>query len=315
MNSKHLTLSLALLSSSLGLWAQQERALPILSQGQEAASVAMGGNHYGESHHLYLYGNPTSALYQKGHFEAGLYYHSQNLKDENQSTLTGLGGATTWRQGRHAWMLGTRYYGGLRQADISSNESQRRTRLLYDQTVDVAYALRTGAFSFYAMGSYIATNQMRGVATYAASLGLSYRNSFRWQDKDLHYVLTAKGSNFGPSFSYLKKGSRVQPPSAVGLGAEVSHAGSLHGVKANLSAEHFLTPSEAASTRLQVGAEYAYRQMAMLRAGYFHDTNGLSALSLGLGARYKMLRTDVSLVLPNNQNISPQVALSLGVAF
>lgn len=315
MKSKSITLFLALMSSGLGLWAQQERSLPILSQGQEAASIAMGGNHYGESHHLYLYGNPTSRLYQHGKLEAGVYYHNQNLKDENRSNLTGVGGSFTWLQGRHAWMIGTRYYGGLRQADITTNEGQRRTRLLYDQTLDLAYALRIGSFSLYTMGTYVATNQMRGVATYAAGLGLSYRSSLIWKDQSFRYLLTAKANNLGPSFSYLKKGSRVFPPSSVGLGGEIAYTRVKHGLKTNFSTEHFLAPTEAASTRLQMGAEYTYRKVAMLRAGYFHDTNGLSALSVGLGANYKMLHTDVSLVLPNNKNVSPQLALSLGVAF
>lgn len=311
MNIQQLFITAGLLTS-LSVQAQQERALPILTQGKDARSVAMGGNTYGSSANAALYTNPSAALNTAQPTNITAYYHSQTLKGDTPFTLTGTGLSASYRFGQHALLVGTRYYGGLKYTEIGQNEKTAATRTLYDQTFDLGYAIAWGKWNTFVSASYVLTRQMRTASTFAATLGASYHDAISSQ---LHYNATAKVGNLGNSFSYIKKGKSVYPPTFVGLGGELNYAKGTHATTLALGLEQYFLPSEAASTAWNIGAEYAYRQTGMLRLGYTHDTNGFSAFTMGLGIKFKKYHFDVALQNPNNSNVSSQYLLSAGITF
>lgn len=301
---------LALGLSTASAYAQQERALPILTQGRDVASVALGGAHYGTSGQAHLYTNPSAALYAERPFSLSTYYQHQRL---GESALRAMGFASSYRLGeRHAFMLGARYSGGLKHTEITQGEQTRYERSLYDLTLDLGYSLRLGKFSPYITAHYILSDQMRRVSTMTLGVGASYRDQMTLLGQSWRYSLVAKASNIGPSFSYIRRGSAVYPPSSVALGGALQTDGEQHQLGMQLGVEHYYAPSAAASTQLQTGLEYAYRRLLMARVGYCHDTNGLSQLTLGLGLRYRGLHIDLAYARPNNQIVSPQMSLGLG---
>lgn len=305
-------LGLILSLGSLTSYAQQERSLPILTQGGDVASMALGATHYGNSRYAHIYSNPTAALYGAKPLSLSSYYQHRSIEGQ---TLRGFGFAGSYRLGeQHGFLLGSRYFGGLKHLEITQGEQQRNERSLYDLTIDLGYTLRLGNFSAFAVGHYIISDQMRMVSTMTASLGASYRNTLSLFNEVMSYTLTARANNLGPSFTYIKKGTAVYPPSSLAVGGELTSTQWQHGVRVALGVEHFYAPQDAASTQMQSGLEYSYRGIVMARAGYNLDTNGLSMLTLGLGAKYKMLHIDLAYMLPNNTIISPQLTLGLGVS-
>ncbi len=305
-------LGLILGLSTLGAQAQQERSLPILTQGGDVASLALGATHYGNSRYAHIYTNPSAALYADRPLSISTYYQHQKVEAE---ALRAIGLAGSYRLGgRHALLIGTRYFGGLRHTEITMGEQQRKERALYDMTIELGYALRLGKWSPFVVGSYIISDQMRMVSTMTASLGVSYRDQLQLFRQQMDYTLTAKASNLGPSFTYIQRGTAVYPPSSLALGGELASTAWHHGVRLALGVEHFFAPREAASTQVQSGVEYSYRGLVMARAGYTHDTNGLSMLSLGLGGRYKALHLDLTYRRPNNSITSSQLIVGLGVS-
>lgn len=311
---KYIAIGLMIFGFGLSTYAQQERALPILTQGHDASVVALGGNHYGTSHYAHIYGNPTSALYADHPGTISSYYQHTRL---GEASLRALGASGSYRLGtRHVILAGARYFGGLHHTEITLGETRRRERLLYDLTVDFGYGIRLGKFSLYASGTYILSDQMRAVSTMTASVGASYRGGLSLFGQSVQYVTSLKARNLGTSFTYIKDGSPVYPPSSVGIGGELSTVCmGMHGIRLGAGVEHYYAPSQAASSQILIGGEYSYRGMVMARLGYNHDTNGLSSLSLGLGGAYRVVRADLSYTLPNNDMLSPQLALSMGVSF
>lgn len=292
--------------------AQQERSLPILTQGRDVATLSLGSTHYGNSNYAHIYTNPTAALYGQRPLSLSTYYQHSSIEGQ---TLRALGFAGSYRLGeRHAFLVGSRYFGGLKHLEITPGEQQRNERSLYDLTIDLGYTLRLGNFSAFAVGHYIISDQMRMVSTMTASLGASYRNTLSLLQENMSYTLTAKANNLGPSFTYIKRGTAVYPPSSFAVGGELASTTWQHGLRLALGVEHFYAPQDAASTQVQSGLEYSYRGIVMTRVGYNYDTNGLSMLSLGLGAKYKLLHLDVAYTLPNNSIMSPQLTLGLGLS-
>ena len=158
MNTKASILLLAAgLCATSTLQAQKikgTRALPILEYAQSAQTAALGGNHYGESDVSHLYTNPTSLLYGETVLSLGGGLRTLGKVEGFDGTNNLYNASLGICVGRHAFFGGFRYLGGMKYTPIDQNENaKKKTRQLFDYTVDLGYAIRMGVFSAYAKGS------------------------------------------------------------------------------------------------------------------------------------------------------------------
>lgn len=315
---KKLCLLLAM-ALGLGLEVQaqtyQARALPVLEMGADARTVAMGGSHYGLSKSAHLYTNPVSMALGNERVSVGAGWR-------HQSAYTGLSGSLDtyslsagFRLGRHALMIGGRYFQspkvtGMNSLEVPTNPAQPR-----DYTLDLGYALRLGRFALYGTGSYVSSDLGGPTAqTFVFGVGLFYRHTIEMSGGDkLGYLLGVKGQNMGPYFRYSKGRVNTQPPCFVGLGGELSYEmDERHKLTLSLGGEQHFMPYRAMSTVFRGGAEYQWHRTISIRTGYMFDTDRINCFSLGAGLRFRALTLDAAYLTEPIKGAGGSLHLTLG---
>ena len=108
--------------------------------------------------------------------------------------------------GRHAFFGGFRYLGGMKYTPIDQNENaKKKTRQLFDYTVDLGYAIRMGVFSAYAKGSYVYTDQGAAASTMVFGGGVFLRSSEEPSATGMNFILGAKVDNLGAKYKQSAK--------------------------------------------------------------------------------------------------------------
>ena len=119
--------------------------------------------------------------------------------------------------GRHAFFGGFRYLGGMKYTPIDQNENaKKKTRQLFDYTVDLGYAIRMGAFSAYAKGSYVYTGPGGCRLDDGLRWGRLLRSSEEPSATGMNFILGAKVDNLGAKYKQSAKSSSTYAPAYAG---------------------------------------------------------------------------------------------------
>ena len=219
--------------------------------------------------------------------------------------------------GRHAFFGGFRYLGGMKYTPIDQNENaKKKTRQLFDYTVDLGYAIRMGVFSAYAKGSYGLHRPGRcRLRRWLFGGGVFLRSSEEPSATGMNFILGAKVDNLGAKYKQSAKSSSTYAPAYAGAGGEISYGISgEHRLALGAGVDYFFAPSNAASSAIHFGGEYLYHQLVALRAGYQYDTNGAKGVSAGLGLRFKPLALDATYMAPTYSGGKSSLWVTVGLS-
>ena len=172
-----------------------------------------GGNHYGESDVSHLYTNPTSLLYGETVLSLGGGLRTLGKVEGFDGTNNLYNASLGICVGRHAFFGGFRYLGGMKYTPIDQNENaKKKTRQLFDYTVDLGYAIRMGVFSAYAKGATSTPTKGLLPRRWSSVGGVFLRSSEEPSATGMNFILGAKVDNLVRSTSRAPRVARPMPP-------------------------------------------------------------------------------------------------------
>lgn len=317
MQYKNIFATCAIALSMLSAQAQTARALPILERSTDARSLAMGSTLLGHTDGMYVYTNPSAMLYADR--ALSLDVSSAIYPKEEFGRLMQYNASGAYRfLDRHAVSVGFRYLGGLTFHKISSDLKERGEFKPYDWTLDLAYAFRlSDALSVYASGTFY--QSFSGVSATGAtfSLGASYRKELRLGAMPARLTLGVRALDLGPGVQYSRSQERYDLPSSLVLGGDLGlRLTEQHQLTLAMSGRAFFATEGSRELRLGVGAEYTYREMLALRAGYDHSKEGHKGFAFGAGLKISQtLKLDAAYSLAKLGSISSNTLMvGLGLA-
>ena len=217
MNTKASILLLAAgLCATSTLQARRSRGhVPCLSSSMLRAHRRQpsGGTTMVRAMYLISTPNPTSLLYGETVLSLGGGLRTLGKVEGFDGTNNLYNASLGICVGRHAFFGGFRYLGGMKYTPIDQNENaKKKTRQLFDYTVDLGYAIRMGVFSAYAKGSYVYTDQGAAASTMVFGGGVFLRSSEEPSATGMNFILGAKVDNLGAKYKQSAKSSSTYAP-------------------------------------------------------------------------------------------------------
>ena len=283
------TLTTILLAASLGSAAAQSRILPLGDMAASAASLASGGSRYAGGGAA-VYTRPSSAFAQDGSFGAD-YSAAIIPADGCTQTLHTLTAA--WHGGRHAVLLGGRYWLQGKQdifVDDNMSETSDPRLTMHSCAFDAGYAFAISqSMHAYATVGYVAEKALATVSAVRATVGADYMGGGSLFGLGAKYVAGASVSNIG-RYSGGGSGGSLSP--RIGLGGSVAIApGARQTLSVNADAGMYLASGNAKSAaELAAGVGYTFLDSYTLRVGT-HVGDHDNAFAAGAEARIGRLFT------------------------
>lgn len=299
----------------------QESIFSFPSESTDVASIAMGGN-ISLSPSQPLYSLPTLSLNGIEKWSASYSVVALPLSRDALGATHSIAGCYRLRQGLDL-SLGGRLRRGT-PIDLTSETGNELGRFTPSEgSVDLAVAMvLSRKLSGYIRGSYLMSSvgvTARGVA---ASVGVTYEDSFRLVDDQVVYSTMAVSlDNIGPKLSYrgrMSDGSsdvrgKVSLPSALALRAGLHTAlADDHTLGLALSGGYFYHLRPYYGLYGGVGGEYLWRQMLSLRLGASVQMRHM-IYSAGVGAHYKGLSLQTAYTY--SPDMHQRGTLSLGLSY
>lgn len=285
MKMRKIILGLGLLIAPIVCFAQNSLALPFLTLAPDARGAGMGGNQYGETVNMYMYGNATSFLYgDKMLNVSGSFLVLPKIEDAGRNMYYGL--SASYKVGNHGISAGFRYMGGLNFAV----DGRKKAIKPMDMSFDLGYAYRlddhwSGSLSVSCIQSTVKTTAI-GVGFGA---GVYYRNT----TNSGRYIIGLNGGNLGTQMDYGRKYSKSYLPGYAGLGGEYTMLMGENALSFSGGGQYYFMPVEAAMFTGNVGVEYNYAKMLSGRIGFIYGQHDFSRVTFGAGYNYNdMLRID-----------------------
>lgn len=322
MNNKQIigalfVLALSLLSA-LPLRAQGSRPLAFLETPSDARTAAMGNVTLTKTDRNYLYTNPASFFNSDKKFAVSATGLTHMIpKDEMLTGNLLFGSATAGYRflDRHAVFAGFRFQGGLGIKGGSNDQwsTKRRTTRPYDWALDLGYAFKINdELAAYASGSFIQTYTGRTAYAGAFSVGANYLVTFS-EVTDLNLGLRV--ADFGAPIFFSSRQAYALPTNAQ-LTADLGHAFSdEHKVRAAVGGKYYFLPEKAQVFQTNIGAEYSYRQYAILRAGFQYGTKDTSLWTVGTGLALYGVKFDLAYLGALNSYGANRLMMTLSYDF
>lgn len=311
MNYKQIILSTALLAAPALMVCGQSRALPVLEISTDARNAGMGGNQYGYSESMLTYSNLTAILYGEETWNASAA--SQIFpKEDEVGRLKFYGASVSHRFSMHGLNVGYRYLGGY-----TVPLDEKNTVKPADFTIDLAYSIRLSDHFSAAVGaSFIHSKVYKEASTVAFNAAAYYRNAINSLAGGADYVVGVNVANLGPSLDYGANYQKAKLPLSFGGGGEFGvNVSDFSRVSLALAAQYYCYPQKSKLFTGNVGAECAFGNTLFLRAGYNYAQHDLSRATVGIGAKYSILRVDFAYLKGMGDNEVDITAFTVGVSF
>ena len=289
----------------------QGQSVSLLDINPDAGSAAMGGNWYGESHTMSIYGNPTSIHYAKNESNAGVYLTSQFFDDfADAGKMNYYAAAGHYRIGIHGIHAGVRYLGGL-EIPTSNRIIKPKT-----MTFDLGYSIRLGEhLSASATASLVSDEIIEKATTVSFNVAAYYRTQLDLAE-GAALVAGADCGNMGPDLDYGDDYSKAHLPVYFGgggsLGVDLFEG---HHLTASLGARYYSFPEASEMFTVGAGLEYRLFDMISARGGYIYGENENSLVTAGIGAEYKAFRFDAAYLSGLGDNDMSSLLLTVGMKF
>lgn len=290
-------------SFSISALAQGQDALPFTRIDRDPALSGMAGASVASSDQASwsAFRNAAVLPFFQGSLDAGIGYQLWAPSTAKSSNIN-VGVAYKFSD-RIGLSLGFTSQSGNPYDVVNSDGEVSGTFRPTDMVVALGFGVGLGEkFSLGINGRYVNQRLGEGLAYngFNADLMLMFKPSDLFQ-------LAAGVSTLGNSITAVTREKFAQPAHAV-LGAEFKP---IHGLKIDAEAEYYFSKNFAAA----IGAEYCIVDIVYVRAGYRYASAACvipSHLALGLGAKFKGFRLDVSYL-----TASPALGntLNIGIGF
>lgn len=262
---------------------------------------------------MLTYTNPTAILYgeQKWSVAATMQMYPDN---DDAGRMNLYAASVSTRLGKHGLNVGYRYLGGLSVPTGEGNKTLEPA----DWTIDLAYSLRiTDNFSAAVGASLVRSKVYKEATTAAFNVAAYYRNDFQAFGNSVNYVVGINAANMGPDLDYGKKYKKTHLPASFGAGGEIgTDFCKNHHLSVSLAGQYYCMPVKAKLFTANVGAEYGFKKLVFVRAGYRYGDNDYSLYSLGLGVSIsELVYLNAAYQHGLGDNDISQKMLTLGVRF
>lgn len=296
--------------------AEGGQSIPVLTVNPNARNVAMGGNMFGESNTMMIYGNATSIYNssKKIHVSATTQMFSEFTEDAGKQKFAAVSGSYLLGS-RHGIHFGARYLGGLKY-DIMGRKGVE-TAEPKDMTFDLGYSFKLND-NFSAQMSIMYLNSELGGDYSGSTVGFDiaayYRTTINLMS-GLDITAGVRGGNFGGQLEY-DKGSKADLPSYAGAGGEFAlNMTDSHRLTLAVDAKYFVLPEDSRMLMAGAGLEYTFKNMISLRGGYLYGEEENSSLTAGLGFEMDIITVDAAYIKGMGDNDVDACLVSLGVRF
>lgn len=287
----------------------------------DARSAAMGGAGVaapGGDHAVFH--NGAAALSDVTRRGGVAYTYSPWMRDyESGYSLHSLGSFYKINQ-RNAILLGFRYFGYPEMDGTGEDASGIHPKEI---AVEAGYAYEViKNFSVSATFKYLFSDMgrignSRGASSVAFDLGVLYKCGINdWEGAGWSVGLHA--SNLGPKINYLTSKEALPATVKVGGAADLPFL-QMHKLTLTADLGYRLSPADVQALSVSAGAEYAWRELVMLRGGYHcgdKKKGDASYATAGAGVEYAGVRLDFAWLFAGHEYLARNTFwVSLGYSF
>lgn len=306
MKFKNIIIS-AMLIAFPAMAGAQSTGAELLRMSADARTTTLGGNIFGESENMLVYGNPTSIYCGERKLNISTSfrgYNEQIIKDQRYYAV-----GASYRLGRHAAHFGYRRLGGLEVSYIDVLPVKP-----VDYSFDFGYSYRINKhFSAAATVSYIESKVVEKASTYAFGASAFYRTNF---GRDTKLTAGLGLGNFGGELEYktMSDSPKAELPSYYGLGGELStQIAHGHDAAVSLGYRHIEGSHNTSADLLSIGAEYTLFRTASWRVGYMHAGNDNDLLTCGATVRLSKFQVGFSYIDGIGDNPMDSYMITIGL--
>lgn len=284
------TLLTLILGTTLSVSAQNN-TLPILDITPSARALAMGSHTVGLSKGMYIYTNPASFFYNSiGNFNVSYtgQLHS-SLEGAGRLQYHALGAG--YKTGRHAFLAGLRYMGGLEY-----NLDDGTTLSPGWFTTDLTYAAKIWHGLVTSVGaSFIRSKYDTSAMTVGCNASLHYGDQIAWVGRSWDYIVGASVVGVGLPLNYGDDRPKVDIPIRTDIGGEIAtDIATDHRLSMAMATQLYVFPTQTQSVSVSGGMEYSFRRLCFVRGGYTHGQNDYRVASAGIGVSYRSFSIDAT---------------------
>lgn len=272
-----------LLAVSIDIAMAQSRMLPLNDMVASTSALSSGGSRYAADEAL-VYTLPSAAFEKDGSFRAD-YSVAIIPSDEYTQTLHTLTAA--WHKGRHAVLMGGRYW-LMGKQDIFVDENMKETSephlTIRSYAFDAGYAFAlSGSFHTYATVGYVSEKALATVCAVRGTIGADYTYKGKLLGLEAKYLAGVSVANLG-CYSCGDDSGSLSP--RIGAGGNVGLVtGHGQNISANVDVGMYLASGNAKSeTELAAGIGYTFLYNYTLRVGT-HIGDNDNALTAGAAVR------------------------------
>ncbi len=313
---KKIIVTVAILIGFVTALLAQGGVLPFLRLNADARTGGMGDATMGEATGMYIYTNPTSFLVDSTKNIYGSYTFGM-LPKIGDDRLMYHAVSAGYKRGKHALLVGFRYYGGQEINKVTSGGlPSKKTIKPYDYAVDLTYTRDLGGrFSAYVTGTFLQSYIGKTAYTGSASGGVYWRNATDVSGTPLTYTVGLGFYDLGGVVKYGK--NEYDQPTSVGLGGSFGlELAEEHQLNLGWTARYFVNvmPKDACKFTGGFGAEYLFKNRIAARTGY-HFENLNRHTTVGLGYSMDKFRLDVAYKISVEKELDNALYLGCSVRF
>lgn len=296
-------------------------AVPFLNIGPDARGAGMGQVGAATSADVYsMYYNPAKYAFAEGKAAVGVSYAPwmRNLTDGlNLYSLNAFYRITP----KQTVAISGRYFTTGDYTFMNNNGDEIGTSSTSDMAVDIAYSYLFGKnfsaalaarYIHSSLGDITLEDKVEGAGAFAADIALLYKRDAKVMGNSAHWGVGLNFSNLGTKMSYLPEGGKTSLPMNIRLGGSFDmDFCTNNNVMLALDLTKLLVdgPSgDSAPLVWALGAEYSWKKMIHVRAGYQDmgkDNGEVQLFTMGVGGSYYGVGLDVAYWMPMGNDDSP----------
>lgn len=290
----------------------QNNALPILDITPSARALAMGSHTVGLSKGMYIYTNPTSFFHNKSKAFDISYTGQLHSLLEGAGRLQYHALGAGYKTGRHAFLAGLRYMGGL---EYALDDGTTLAPVWF--TTDATYAAKIWRGLAASVGaSFIRSKYDTTATTVGCNASLHYSDRIAWVGRAYDYTVGASVVGIGLPLNYGKDRPKVDMPTHTDIGGEIAtDIATDHRLSVAVATQLYVLPTRTQSVSVSGGMEYAFRQFCFVRGGYTQGQHDYKMATVGVGVSYRSFSIDATYHKTLIEGGVGALTISIGHAF
>lgn len=322
LNMKNFFLGLLFTAIAGPLSAQvATTAVPFLTIGPDARGAGMGQVGVATRADVYsMFYNPAKYAFAEGKAAVGVSYAPwmRNLTDGlNLYSLNAFYRIAP----KQTVAISGRYFTSGDYTFMNDKGEEIGTSKPSDMAIDVAYSYLFGKnlsvavaarYVHSSLGDITLEDEVEGAGAFAADVAVLYSRDVKVMGKAAHWAAGLNLSNVGSKMSYLPEGGKTSLPTTIRLGGAFDmDLCPNNNLMLALDLGKLLVKGPADDSAPLVwalGAEYSWKKMVAIRAGYQDmgkDNGEVQLFTLGAGGNYRGVGVDFSYWMPTGDGDSP----------